>query len=349
MNRRILVTGGAGFIGSNLVHYLLDNYPNDSIVVADALTYSGNLRNLEKRNNDPQLDFVRLDICDFGALKDLILGRKFTHVFHLAAESHVDRSILGPEKFIQTNIIGTFNLLESLRAAGWAGRDDRRLLHVSTDEVYGSLDIDGLFTEETPYRPNSPYSASKASSDHLVRAYWHTFDVPSVTTNCSNNFGPYQFPEKLIPLMIVNCAQAKALPVYGSGSNVRDWLYVTDHASALDLVLNRGRLGESYNIGARNERSNMDIVRRICAIMDDLAPRGAPHDRLIEQVPDRPGHDFRYAIDPRKLESEFDWKPQFEFEAALRTTVQWYLQNADWWGPIITGEHAASHSRRVSS
>ena len=337
--RKILVTGGAGFIGSNFVHTILESNEDVLITVIDKLTYAGNLKNLEKWKNDPRLQFVKLDITDKSELFAKLENSSFSEIAHFAAESHVDRSILGPEEFVKTNLLGTFYMLEFARMLH-SKNELRLFLHVSTDEVFGSLSEDGAFTESTPYAPNSPYSASKAGSDHLVRAYFHTYGLPVITTNCSNNYGPYHFPEKLIPLMILNCLQGKSLPVYGTGENVRDWLYVKDHCLAIDLVMRTGKFGETYNIGTRNEKNNLEIVYKICELMDKKNPAGAPHKKLIQFVKDRPGHDFRYAIDPSKIEIELGWKPKYQFEEAIEETVNWFLENRSWWEEILSGEYS---------
>ena len=340
----VLVTGGAGFIGSN---FILDWFEqcDEPIVNLDALTYAGDLENLAALERDERHRFVRGDICDRALLDRLFVEHRPRAVVHFAAESHVDRSIHGPAAFVRTNIEGTFHLLEAARAH-WqsltgAARDAFRFLHVSTDEVYGSLAPDApAFTEHHPYEPNSPYSASKAASDHLVRAWHHTYSLPVLTTNCSNNYGPYQFPEKLIPLMIVNALAAKPLPVYGDGLNVRDWLYVRDHCSGIRAVLARGRAGETYNIGGWNEMTNREIVRTICALLDEMRPDAAgPHARLITQAPDRPGHDRRYAIDARKIESELGWRPSETFDTGIRKTVRWYLEHTEWVAHVQSGEY----------
>ncbi len=328
---RLLVTGGAGFIGSNLIHHIIADPAIELLVNLDCLTYAGSLENLVAVAHNPKYQFEKVDLRNKEAVLQLVLKHEITHVMHLAAESHVDRSISGPGDFIQTNIVGTFNLLEACRGA-WAGAfEGKRFLHVSTDEVYGSLGATGLFTELTPYAPNSPYSASKASSDFLVRAYYHTYHLPVVTSNCSNNYGPYQFPEKLIPVLIQNIIARKNLPVYGDGLNVRDWLYVRDHAEALWVVLNEGTLGESYNIGGHNEWANITIVTLICDLMDSLAPElGGNSRHLITFVKDRPGHDRRYAIDASKVKKELGWVPAHTFETGIRETIQWYLANQSW-------------------
>lgn len=343
MNEAILVTGGAGFIGSNFV---LDWLAGESspVVNLDKLTYAGNLRNLDAIENDSRHTFVRGDICDAELVRSLLAGHRPRAIVNFAAESHVDRSITGPEAFIKTNVNGTFTLLEEARRywAGLAGSDKERFrfLHISTDEVYGSLaPHDAAFTEETPYAPNSPYSASKASSDHLVRAYFHTYGLPVLTTNCSNNYGPFQFPEKLIPLMVLNALGGKALPVYGDGLNVRDWLYVGDHCEGIGKVLARGRLGETYNIGGSNERNNLEVVRAVCDILDELRPGTGNRRDLITYVKDRPGHDRRYAIDASKIRRELGWVPRHRFEEGLRATIEWYLSNMEWVDEVRSGQY----------
>lgn len=334
---RILVTGGAGFIGSALVRYLVGEVGAE-VLNLDKLTYAGNLASLDPIREAPNYRFVRADICDREKVVEAINGFKPDRILHLAAESHVDRSINGAGEFVQTNVLGTFTLLEAARHY-WNGLDEVEraafcFLHVSTDEVYGSLGQTGLFSETTAYDPSSPYSASKAASDHLAKAWHRTYGLPVVVSNCSNNYGPYHFPEKLIPLNILNALEGKPLPVYGDGSNIRDWLYVEEHARALHLIASRGRPGETYNVGGRNEYSNIEVVRRICGLMDTLCPQGAPHARLITFVADRPGHDHRYAIDPRKLETELGWRAQETFESGLAKTVRWYLDHPDWWQPL---------------
>ena len=334
---RILVTGGAGFIGSALVRHLVSEIGAEVLNV-DTLTYAGNLASLKSVESAPNYQFLRADICDRARMQEAFASFGPDIVMHLAAESHVDRSILGAADFIQTNIVGTFSLLDAARHY-WDGLDARRkssfrFLHVSTDEVYGSLGDDGLFEETTPYDPSSPYSASKAASDHLAIAWHRTYGLPVVVSNCSNNYGPFHFPEKLIPLMILNALEGKPLPVYGNGANVRDWLYVEDHARALFTIASRGRPGEKYNVGGRNERRNIDVVNRICAILDGVYEDNGPHARLIANVTDRPGHDARYAIDASKLESELGWKAQETFETGIEKTVHWYLENEWWWRPL---------------
>lgn len=344
MNKNLLVTGGAGFIGSNFVNYWYENYPDDKIVVLDALTYAGNRQNLVNLENSPNFVFVQGDICARQLVDKLLEEEKITTIAHFAAESHVDRSILTPSAFIQTNVIGTFTLLESFRHY-WQKQNqpsEYRFLHVSTDEVYGSLEADDpAFTENTPYAPNSPYSASKAGSDHLARAYYHTYKLPTIITNCSNNYGAYHFPEKLIPLMVINILLGKPLPVYGDGQNIRDWLYVRDHCSALDVVLSKGKQGETYNIGGNNEVKNIDLVQLICQIMDEIAPNlpVQPSNQLITYVKDRAGHDRRYAIDSSKLQQELGWKPEATVESGLRTTLQWYVDNQQWWQPLLSKDY----------
>lgn len=344
--RRLLVTGGAGFIGSNFVHHWCSVYPDDRVVVLDALTYAGNRRNLASLEGQENFRFVRGDICDRSLVDELLQAENIDTVAHFAAESHVDRSILGPAAFVQTNVVGTFTLLEAFRQH-WAAKNkqgNHRLLHVSTDEVYGSLSpSDPAFTETTPYAPNSPYSASKAGSDHLVRAYYHTYGLPTIITNCSNNYGPYQFPEKLIPLMCINSLIGKQLPVYGDGQNVRDWLYVGDHCSALDVVIHKGVPGETYNIGGNNEVKNIDLVQMLCQLMDELAPQlpVRPCEKLIQFVKDRPGHDRRYAIDASKIKTQLGWTPQETIAGGLRRTVEWYLTHRDWWEALLSEEYQA--------
>ena len=343
-SRKILITGGAGFIGSNFVHHWCNNYQSDRVVVLDALTYAGNRNNIASLEKTANLLFVQGDICDRSLVDKLLAEEEIDTIAHFAAESHVDRSILGPGAFVQTNVVGTFTLLESFRQH-WLCQGkplDYRFLHVSTDEVYGSLTPDDpAFTETTPYTPNSPYSASKAGSDHLARAYYHTYGMPTIITNCSNNYGSYHFPEKLIPLMCINILLGKLLPVYGDGQNIRDWLYVEDHCRALDVVIHQGKPGETYNIGGNNEVKNIDLVRQICILMDELAPDlpVSPSEKLITFVKDRPGHDRRYAIDATKIKTELGWSPQETIEGGLRRTVHWYLNNRDWWQPLLSPEY----------
>ncbi len=337
MPRSLLVTGGAGFIGSNFVRYLLAHEPTVHIINLDLLTYAGSLENLKDLPDPARHTFVQGDICDRALVDDLFRRYQIDTVVHFAAESHVDRSILGPAQFIQTNIVGTFTLLEAARQAwlteGIVPREKARFHHVSTDEVFGSLEPnDPPFTETTPYNPRSPYSASKASSDHLVRAYHHTYGLPVSITNCSNNYGPYQFPEKLIPLMIFNALNGKPLPVYGDGQQVRDWLYVEDHCEAIWKVVTAGALGETYNIGGGNNPTNLQVVHTLCEILDELLPNSphAPHRQLIQFVADRPGHDRRYAMDIRKIQTQLGWSPRETLASGLRKTVQWYLDHPDW-------------------
>ena len=342
--RNIVVTGGAGFIGSNFVRHWCQSYPEDRVVVLDALTYAGNRANIADLEATANLKFIQGNICDRALVDEILATEDINTIAHFAAESHVDRSILEPGAFIQTNLVGTFTMLEAFRQR-WqsqAQTSDYRFLHVSTDEVYGSLAADDpAFTETTPYTPNSPYSASKAGSDHLARAYFHTYDMPTMITNCSNNYGAYHFPEKLIPLMCINILLGKKLPVYGDGQNIRDWLYVEDHCRALDTVIHRGRPGQTYNIGGNNEVKNIDLVHLLCKLMDELAPElpVRPSAELITFVKDRPGHDRRYAIDASKIKQELDWTPQVTVEEGLHKTVQWYLNNQDWWQPLLSPEY----------
>ena len=341
----ILVTGAAGFIGSNFV---LDWFQqsNEDVVSLDLLTYAGNLENLSSLNNNPQHHFIKGNIGDRDLVSQLLQVHRVRAVLNFAAESHVDRSISGPGDFIETNIVGTYHLLESVRSY-WSDLDkqhkkDFRFLHVSTDEVYGSLSkTDSAFSETNRYEPNSPYSASKAASDHLVRAWHHTYGLPVITTNCSNNYGPYHFPEKLIPLCILNALNGKPLPIYGDGQQVRDWLYVKDHCSAIRRVLEKGNLGETYNVGGWNEKANLDVVKTLCAILDELKPKadGTKYESQITYVKDRPGHDRRYAIDATKLERELEWRPEETFETGIRKTVEWYLSNQDWVNHVVSGEY----------
>lgn len=348
--RCLLVTGGAGFIGANFVHYWCEHYPSDRVVVLDALTYAGNRQNLADLEGRANLRFVRGDICDRPLVEFLLKEEAVDIIAHFAAESHVDRSILGPDTFIKTNVFGTFTLLESFRHY-WNSKgqpETDRFLHVSTDEVYGSLAPGDLpFTEATPYAPNSPYSASKAGSDHLVRAYYHTYDIPTLVTHCSNNYGPYHFPEKLIPLMCINILLGKPLPVYGDGQNIRDWLYVGDHCRALDIVLHRGRPGETYNMGGNNEVRNIDLVHMICELMNELLPDLPikPSRQLIVFVKDRPGHDRHYAIDITKISTQLGWMPEVELKEGLRRTIEWYLTQRHWWQPLLSAEYQAYYQQ----
>lgn len=341
----ILVTGGAGFIGANFVLEWMAAKAGP-LVNLDKLTYAGNPHTVESLQGDPDYRFVQGDICDGDLLRSLFAEHKFRAVVHFAAESHVDRSILGPEAFLETNINGTFQLLKAARehfdSLDAAGKREFRFHHVSTDEVYGTLEPeDPAFHEETPYAPNSPYAASKAASDHLVRAWHHTYGLPTTMTNCSNNYGPYHFPEKLIPLILLNALEGKPLPVYGDGQQVRDWLYVKDHCSAIRAVLERGKVGETYNVGGNNQRANIDVVKTICGLLDELVPdsKFKPHEQLIRFVQDRPGHDRRYAIDATKIEREIGWKPEESFETGLRKTVEWYLANGEWVEGVKNGSY----------
>ncbi len=333
---KLLVTGGAGFIGSAVVRRAIAD--GHAVVNVDALTYAANPANLDSVAENPAYAFEQVDIRDRAALDGVFARHEPDAVMHLAAESHVDRSIDGPADFIDTNIVGTYTLLEAARAYWGGSRDkpgrDFRFHHISTDEVFGTLGETGLFTEQTPYSPNSPYSASKAASDHLVRAWGETYGLPVVLSNCSNNYGPFHFPEKLIPVVILNALAGREIPVYGQGINVRDWLFVEDHATALLTVVTKGELGESYNIGGNAEATNIDIVRRICALMDEMNPAGAPHDRLITFVKDRPGHDLRYAIDASRIKADLGWQPSVTLDEGLRRTVAWYLENRSWWQAI---------------
>lgn len=341
--KTVVVTGGAGFIGSNLVRLLI-NSNQYKVINLDKLTYAGNLESLSDIESHPHYEFVKGDICDPRLVTDILAKFKPSAVMHLAAESHVDRSIDGPADFLRTNIMGTFNLLDcSLKYWRDQGKpDDFRFQHISTDEVYGSLGESGLFTESTAYDPSSPYSASKASSDHLVRAWQRTYGLPVLITNCSNNYGPYHYPEKLIPLMIINALHGKSLPVYGDGKQIRDWLYVEDHAKALRSVLENGQVGETYNVGGDAERYNLDVVHLVCKYLDELKPdsKFVPHSKLITHVTDRPGHDRRYAIDCSKLKNELKWKQEESFESGLKKTVKWYLNNADWVQKVLANKYS---------
>ena len=334
--KKYLVTGGCGFIGSNYIRTVFDREEDLHVVNLDKLTYAGNIQNLDGISSN-NLTIVKGDICDVDLVNSLFEKHHFDTVVHFAAESHVDRSIEGPAEFIQTNVVGTLNLLEQSRIfINKTNNDNFRFLHVSTDEVYGSLGDDGKFLETTPYDPSSPYSASKAGSDHLVRAWNRTFGLPTLITNCSNNYGSYQFPEKLVPLMIINCLQGNPLPVYGKGVNVRDWLFVGDHCDAIHTVLARGEMGETYNIGGNNEIKNIDVVTIICSLLDEISPRenGSSYSDLITFVKDRPGHDFRYAIDAGKIQNDLGWSPNESFETGIRKTIHWYLDNQNWWKSI---------------
>ena len=347
MSKKILVTGGAGFIGSAVVRHIIEN-TQDSVVNVDKLTYAGNLESLEAVENHLRYAFEQVDICDAKALSRVFEQHQPDAVMHLAAESHVDRSIDGPAAFIETNIVGTYTLLEAARAYWNTLSDEKkaafRFHHISTDEVYGDLEgTDELFTETTPYAPSSPYSASKASSDHLVRSWLRTYGLPTIVTNCSNNYGPFHFPEKLIPLMILNALDGKPLPVYGNGQQIRDWLFVEDHARALYKVATEGEVGETYNIGGHNEKANIDVVRTICALLEELVPNKpegvVKYEDLITYVKDRPGHDVRYAIDAAKIGRELGWKPQETFESGIRKPVEWYLNNKKWWSRVLDGSY----------
>lgn len=334
-NNKVLITGGAGFIGSNYVQYILED-TQDEIIVLDKLTYAGDLRNLESISQLSNYTFVQGDICDEKLLKELFKKHQFNKVVHFAAESHVDNSITGPAAFIESNIVGSFNLLQSAYSLWMEGPNklrkefrNARFLHISTDEVYGTLGKTGLFTEQTPYAPNSPYSASKASSDFIVRSYYHTYGMPVVTTNCSNNYGPNQHKEKLIPTIIRKAISGEAIPIYGDGKNIRDWLYVRDHCVGIKLALDKGRIGETYNIGGRNERENLYIANTICDLLDEMKPKNVSYRNQITFVSDRPGHDFRYAIDATKIENELGWQAEENFETGIKKTISWYLENSD--------------------
>ena len=338
--KSILITGGAGFIGCHLVRRLIDQYPDYLIVNLDKLTYAGNLENLQDLENAPNYRFERADICDAQTVANLMQRYSVDHIVHLAAESHVDRSIHDPLAFVETNVLGTVTLLNAARLAWEGSYSGRCFYHISTDEVFGSLGPTGFFTESSPYDPRSPYSASKASSDHFVRAYYHTYGLPVLISNCSNNYGPYQFPEKLIPLMIHNIRQMKPLPVYGDGQYTRDWLWVGDHAEAIDLILHKGKIGETYNIGGNNEWKNIDLVQQLCDIMDELLGRAEGTSRqLITFVKDRAGHDRRYAIDASKLMDELGWSPQVNAAEGLRRTAVWYLENEEWLEKVTSGAY----------
>jgi dTDP-glucose 4,6-dehydratase len=347
MGRTILITGGAGFIGSHVVRLLVNRYPDYLIINLDNLTYAGNLENLSDIEHKINYQFVRADITNLKQVNTLFHEYRFDGIIHLAAESHVDRSISNPLEFIHTNILGTVNLLNAAREK-WKGHFDEKIFyHISTDEVFGSLGQEGYFTEKTSYDPRSPYSASKASSDHLVRAYHHTYGLPVIISNCSNNYGPNQFPEKLIPLAINNIKNNKPVPVYGTGENIRDWLYVGDHASAIDVIFHKGRAGETYAIGGKNEWKNIDLLRMLCRLMDEKLKRPAgTSEKLITFVTDRAGHDQRYAIDPSKIEQELGWQPSHTFEDGLRLTVEWYLSHEDWLQHVVSGDYEKYYERQ---
>ncbi|MCL2511525.1 MAG: dTDP-glucose 4,6-dehydratase [Bacteroidales bacterium] len=347
---KILITGGAGFIGSHVVRHFVNKYADYHIFNLDKLTYAGNLENLKDIENKLNYTFVKVDIVDGEAVMRLFERERFDYVIHLAAESHVDRSISNPNDFVFTNIVGTVNLLNAARSIWTEQTDKKRFYHVSTDEVYGSLEETGLFTEETRYDPRSPYSASKAGSDHLVRAYFHTFNLPIVISNCSNNYGSHQFPEKLIPLFINNIVHKKPLPVYGKGENVRDWLWVEDHVRAIDLILHTGKTGETYNIGGDNEWKNIDLIHLLCKIMDKKLNRERGEcARLITFIKDRAGHDLRYAIDASKLKQELGWQPSLPFETALEKTIDWYLENHEWLRNVTSGDYMTYYRRHYNS
>jgi len=347
--RNILITGGAGFIGCHVVKLFVKNYPQYHIINYDKLTYAGNLENLKEIEAYPNYEFVKGDICDMDQVKEVFEKYQIDAVIHLAAESHVDRSITNPFEFAQTNILGTLTLLNQAKIS-WKDKLENKLFyHISTDEVYGSLGDTGLFLEDTPYDPKSPYSAAKASSDHFVRAYHNTFGLPVVITNCSNNYGPNQFPEKLIPLFINNIKTKKALPVYGKGENIRDWLYVEDHAKAIDLVFHKGKVGDTYNIGGFNEWKNIDLIKVICKVMDKkLGREQGESEKLITYVKDRAGHDMRYAIDATKISRELGWKPSLQFEEGIEKTIDWYLENTDWLENIISGDYQEYYNKQYN-
>lgn len=348
--KKILITGGAGFIGSHVVRLFVKNYPQYQVFNLDKLTYAGNLENLRDIESLPNYTFVKGDITDDKFIFDLFAKEQFDGVLHLAAESHVDRSIANPMEFIKTNVVGTVTLLNAAKEAWKGSFEGKRFYHISTDEVYGSLGETGFFTEETPYDPQSPYSASKASSDHFVRAYANTYGLPVVVTNCSNNYGPYHFPEKLIPLCIHNIKNSKPLPVYGKGENIRDWLYVVDHARAIDTVFHKGKIGETYNIGGFNEWTNIDVVKLLCKIMDEKLGRAdGTSEKLITYVKDRAGHDMRYAIDASKIMNELGWEPSLQFEEGLEKTVDWYLNNEAWLNNVTSGDYMKYYAEQYQN
>jgi len=350
INKSLLITGGAGFIGSHLVRHFVKKYPNYKIYNLDSLTYAGNLENLKEIENYSNYEFFKADITDETRINKLFEKYRFEKIIHLAAESHVDRSISDPLAFVKTNIIGTLNLLNAFKSIWKNNFEDKIFYHISTDEVYGSLGETGLFEETTAYSPNSPYSASKASSDHFVRAYGETYGIPYVISNCSNNYGPYQFPEKLIPLMINNIIQDKELPVYGDGKYTRDWLYVEDHVVAIDLILHKGKSGETYNIGGLNEWKNIDVIYLLCEIIDEKLKREVGSSKkLIQFIKDRPGHDRRYAIDSEKIEKDLEWKPKHSFKEGLEDTVIWYMQNTEWLERITSGEYQNYYKKQYIS
>ena len=348
--KKILITGGAGFIGSNLVRHFVKKYPDYKIINLDKLTYAGNLMNLKDIENEPNYIFYKGDIADEEFVRKIFEKEKITDVIHLAAESHVDRSLLNPMEFVRTNVMGTVTLLNVAKHFWKDDYDNHLFYHISTDEVYGSLGDEGYFTEETPYDPRSPYSASKASSDHFVRAYFHSYKLPVIISNCSNNYGPYQFPEKLIPLMILNIKDNKPLPVYGKGDNIRDWLWVMDHVKAIDLIFHKGKKGETYNIGGDNEWKNIDLVETLCDLTDEYLKRPVGTSRkLITFVKDRPGHDRRYAIDFSKLNRELGWKPEMDFINGLKKTIEWYLSNPEWVDKVRSGEYREYYEKQYGN
>ncbi len=350
MKRKILITGGAGFIGSHVVREFVNQYPDDNIYNLDKLTYAGNLENLDDLKDRKNYHFIKGDMEDLDFVKNIFKTYKFDGVIHLAAESHVDRSITDPLAFLKTNILGTVNLMEAAKELWQTDMEGKRFYHISTDEVYGSLGDEGLFTETTPYDPKSPYSASKASSDHFVRAYHNTYGLPVVISNCSNNYGPNQFPEKLIPLIFNNILKKKSLPIYGKGENIRDWLYVVDHAKAIDLIFHKGENGETYNIGGENEWKNIDLVRLMCRVMDKkLGRKEGESENLITFVKDRAGHDIRYAIDSSKIRKTLGWKPATSFEEGIEKTIDWYLENSQWLHNVLTGDYEKYYKKQYLS